>query len=403
MNSYPLVSIVIPVYNGNNYLREAIDSALAQTYRNCEIIVVNDGSTDNTEEICLSYGDRIRYFSKENAGVATAVNLGIKNMRGEYFSWLSHDDICYPNKIQYQLETLRKLREYESIVIGNFDFLDMNIGQKVLFDLETLCNSSQLTDSVYPALFGIIHACVMLVHKSHIDRVGNLDENLRTTQDIDWIFRLLRGQKTVFIKQSLIAVRLHREQGKHHIKEYNAEQATTHISFMKRITLNEIIDLFGSEYSFYFQMASFYKRDNNTGAFYYAKRKFEHLTPPSELEESITLLRERLLELSSHKANKLCIFGAGKIGQCLCYELLSREIKVDFFLDNNPALWDTKIYGISCISPRKADKNNALIIVTTHRSNDLSEKLLSEGFSYIVTYFDIINIVTASLPKHIIS
>ena len=79
---HPLVSIIIPVYNGANYMREAIDSALAQTYRNIEIIVVNDGSNDNgeTERIALSYGDKIKYFHKENGGVSSALNLGIQNM-----------------------------------------------------------------------------------------------------------------------------------------------------------------------------------------------------------------------------------------------------------------------------------------------------------------------------------
>ena len=79
----PLVSIIIPVYNGSNFMREAIDSALAQTYPNIEILVVNDGSTDNTREIALSYGDKIRYFEKENGGVATALNLAIREMKGE--------------------------------------------------------------------------------------------------------------------------------------------------------------------------------------------------------------------------------------------------------------------------------------------------------------------------------
>ena len=98
----PLVSIIIPVYNGENYVAEAIDSALAQTYDNIEIIVVNDGSEDRTDEICKSYGNKIRYFKKENGGTSTALNLGIKNMNGEYFSWLSHDDKYYPNKIKRQ-------------------------------------------------------------------------------------------------------------------------------------------------------------------------------------------------------------------------------------------------------------------------------------------------------------
>ena len=91
-------------------MREAIDSALAQTYRNIEIIVVNDGSNDNgeTERIALSYGDKIRYFHKENGGVSSALNLGIQNMQGEYFSWLSHDDKYSPKKIENQVNALAK-------------------------------------------------------------------------------------------------------------------------------------------------------------------------------------------------------------------------------------------------------------------------------------------------------
>ena len=87
MNKKPKVSIIIPVYNGKDYVEEAIDSALNQTYDNKEIIVVNDGSKDNTEEICLSYKDKIKYYSKENGGVSTALNLAISKATGEYISW----------------------------------------------------------------------------------------------------------------------------------------------------------------------------------------------------------------------------------------------------------------------------------------------------------------------------
>ena len=94
------VSIIIPVYNGENYIREAIDSALSQTYKNIEIIVVNDGSKDNTDEICKSYGKKIKYIKKENGGVATALNTGIKAAKGQYIAWLSHDDLYKENRIE---------------------------------------------------------------------------------------------------------------------------------------------------------------------------------------------------------------------------------------------------------------------------------------------------------------
>ncbi len=131
--SAPLVSIVIPVYNGANYMSEAIDSALAQTYENIEIIVVNDGSTDDgeTERIALSYGDKIRYFKKENGGCASALNYGIAQMRGEWFSWLSHDDVYMPTKISASIECVSKydLSPVDTVVYCGTVVIDKNGGE----------------------------------------------------------------------------------------------------------------------------------------------------------------------------------------------------------------------------------------------------------------------------------
>ena len=111
------VSIIMPVYNGENYMREAIDSALAQTYENTEIIVVNDGSTDRTEEIAKSYGDRIVYVSKENGGSSSALNAGIKKMTGDFFSWLSHDDLYLPERTE-ELMKAWSGDENEAVICG---------------------------------------------------------------------------------------------------------------------------------------------------------------------------------------------------------------------------------------------------------------------------------------------
>ncbi|MDR1180166.1 MAG: glycosyltransferase [Spirochaetales bacterium] len=125
-NFHPLVSIVIPVYNGANYMREAIDSALTQTYDNCEVIVVNDGSDDGgaTDNIARSYGDRIRYFAKENGGVATALNLGIREMQGEYFSWLSHDDVYLPYKIERQIDFMQRFELQDAVLYSDYCQID---------------------------------------------------------------------------------------------------------------------------------------------------------------------------------------------------------------------------------------------------------------------------------------
>ena len=105
MNYQPKVSIIIPVYNGSNFLAQAINAALAQTYPNCEILVINDGSQDHgaSEKIALSYGNKIKYYLKENGGVSSALNFAFKKMTGEWFSWLSHDDLYYPQKIEKQI------------------------------------------------------------------------------------------------------------------------------------------------------------------------------------------------------------------------------------------------------------------------------------------------------------
>ena len=108
MEQKPLVSIVIPLYNGSNYIEEALQCALAQDYERVEILVVNDGSTDEGagREVCMKYADKITYLEKPNGGCASALNYGIKAAKGEYISWLSHDDLYEPNKISHQVGLL---------------------------------------------------------------------------------------------------------------------------------------------------------------------------------------------------------------------------------------------------------------------------------------------------------
>src|SRR5258708_5856521 len=102
------VSVIIPSYNCGRYVTEAVDSALAQTHPPAEVIVVDDGSTDDTEERLRPYSGRIRYLRKENGGVATARNRGIHEAVGELIAFLDSDDSWHPRKLEIQIEYLRQ-------------------------------------------------------------------------------------------------------------------------------------------------------------------------------------------------------------------------------------------------------------------------------------------------------
>ena len=215
-NFNPLVSIVIPVYNGSNYVREAIDSALEQTYDNIEILVVNDGSTDNTEKIVKTYGEKLRYFYKENGGVATALNLGIKEAKGEYISWLSHDDMYYPNKIENQISYLKKFKDNKKIILYSdyyvIDLVSNNSHEYVMH--QNLDDSGTKTGNLKLLFKADLHGCSLLIPKECFEKVGYFDEKLKTTQDYDLWFKFIdQGYLFKYVNKTLISTRRHPMQG----------------------------------------------------------------------------------------------------------------------------------------------------------------------------------------------
>jgi hypothetical protein len=208
----PKVSIIIPVYNGSNYLRQAIDSALGQTYLNIEVIVVNDGSSDGgeTDEIARSYGERIRYFYKENGGVASALNLSIEKMEGVYFSWLSHDDVYYPEKIEKQISFSLNI-DKNVILYSDYNYIDEKsryLRTMAIHDIpssqfkaELLCQSE------------LINGCSLLIPRNCFAQTGLFDVRLHTIQDYDMWFRMSEQFDFVHIPAVLVGTRIHRGQG----------------------------------------------------------------------------------------------------------------------------------------------------------------------------------------------
>jgi glycosyltransferase involved in cell wall biosynthesis len=212
MKFNPRVSIIIPVFNGAEYLRGAIDSALAQTYRRIEVLVVNDGSDDGglTEEIALSYGDRILYFKKPNGGVASALNMAVRRISGEYWSWLSHDDLYSPDKIESQVKSLAMLNDPRAVLYSDFS---------VFFDKSDNSRTIRLKD-VPPKQFryfitteNCLHGCTLLIPSSAWAECGPFNEALMTTQDYDLWFRMANCYRFIHVPEVLVRARCHIRQG----------------------------------------------------------------------------------------------------------------------------------------------------------------------------------------------
>lgn len=220
----PLVSIIIPVYNGSNYMQEAIDSALAQTYKNTEVIVVNDGSSDDgkTDKIAKSYDKKIRYFKKENGGVATALNLGIEKMRGEYFSWLSHDDIYYPDKIEKQINYLKNINNINKIILfSNFEFINSKLNTTKVYRFD-----KKYEGHTFLLLFmNTVNGCTVLVPKIGFDEAGLFNPKNISTQDYEMWFKLAaHGYHFINMDDIIVKTRIHENQtsvlmGKSHYNE----------------------------------------------------------------------------------------------------------------------------------------------------------------------------------------
>lgn len=220
----PTVSIVIPVYNGANYVRQAIDSALAQTYPHTEVIVVNDGSNDGgrTRDIALSYGSRIRYLEKPNGGVASALNLGIREMRGDFFSWLSHDDVYYQDKIARQLSCFYASQDDTILPFCNYHVIDCK---------SAITGTGQIHDfacgsSVVAVIGTYVNGCSMLIPKTAFGKAGVFNESLTNCQDNElWLRMVLSGYRLRYMPDVLMQSRSHDEQGSRTTSARQTEEA----------------------------------------------------------------------------------------------------------------------------------------------------------------------------------
>ena len=172
-----LVSVVIPVYNGERFLREAVDSVLRQKYSPVEIIIIDDGSTDGTANVTRSLPEPVRYLRQSNQGPAAARNRGIEHAQGSLLAFADADDLWPADKLELQLPFFMNDPAVD-IVMGRI--------QQVLLS-ETADGQTQSTEFAEPTFS--VNLGSAIIRKSVFDRVGLFDETMRYSEDVDWFMR----------------------------------------------------------------------------------------------------------------------------------------------------------------------------------------------------------------------
>ena len=202
MEKSPLISCIIPVFNAERFLAEAIDSVFAQTYRPIEVIVVDDGSTDGSAEVAARYGDRVRYIFQENQGHASARNRGIAEAKGDFLAFLDADDRWHPEKLKRQASVLADDPSVDLCYAKTHNFVD---GAAV--DGPPNIAGSQPLEPV-----SVLLPTTALIRRRVFDRHGTFDADLGALPDHHWAIRCSEGGAKIYALDDLLHERrIHRD------------------------------------------------------------------------------------------------------------------------------------------------------------------------------------------------
>ena len=205
--SKPLVSAIIPNYNYAKYLSDSIESVLAQTYPNVEIIVVDDGSGDDSKAVIDSYGDKITAIYQKNQGVSAARNNGVAAAKGVYLAFLDADDIWLPTKLERQVEMFGADPELGLAHVGLVEFDDS--GTRLNESTEGMSGSvaGELLRFERPVILG--GGSGAMVSRRAFELAGGFDGRMSTSADWDFFYRVCSRSKAGFVNEILLKYRVH--------------------------------------------------------------------------------------------------------------------------------------------------------------------------------------------------
>lgn len=204
--SAPLVTVVIPNYNYARFLGQAIDSVLAQTFRDFEVLVIDNGSTDNSIDVLRGYGNRVRWIGQENRGQAGSRNRGIEESRGKFIAFLDADDVWSENKLEKQMPLFKNPKVglvYCGIAVTD---VDLKVREVVLPQSRgrVLCD---FTDGGRAVVVGGESSCI--IRRECLDRAGGFDPNLSLSSGWDMYRRIASSYEFDYVSEPLIFYRQH--------------------------------------------------------------------------------------------------------------------------------------------------------------------------------------------------
>ena len=191
------VSVIIPTFNRRDYITTALDSVLAQTYKDYEIVIIDDGSSDDTKEVLRPYQEAIRYFYQENRGISGARNRGIRESRGDYIALLDSDDYWLPEKLERQVECIREDSQFGMVATRC-----SSIGPDGTFRKKNRPGKSGwILNDIFRSNF--IRTSSALITRKCLDTVGLFDESLPECEEYDLWLRIAKQYPIAFINEPL--------------------------------------------------------------------------------------------------------------------------------------------------------------------------------------------------------
>ena len=258
MNNNELVSVIIPVYNSEKYLEECLESIINQTYPNIEIIAVDDGSEDSPLDILEQYSNKIDVYSQQNQGLASSLNLGISNVKGNWLKWFSPDDVMFPNTIETLVTEAKKYND-NTIIYSNWniindsgeslrEFQESNYNELSTFDFNIrLLDGQQINVNTTLIPINLLEKC----------KIRKLDDSVAIDYDLFLQCGIQHEAKFHLITNPLVKYRIHTDQLSH-------KNITKTMDYVKKIRNELILQLDDSLQKKYLNELQLYQKTKTT-------------------------------------------------------------------------------------------------------------------------------------------